>query len=93
MRKLVVTENITVDGVIDASGGWFDPAADSADNSDMVETLGEHSAAADAFLVGRVTFLEMRGYWPNQTDETTGVTDYLNRVAKYVVSRTLTDPE
>jgi hypothetical protein len=32
MRKLV-TENITVDGVIDASGGWFDPAADAADNS------------------------------------------------------------
>ena len=93
MRKLVVTENITVDGVIDASGGWFDPAADSADNSDMVETLGEHSAAADAFLVGRVTFLEMRGYWPNQTDDTTGVTDYLNWVAKYVISRTLTDPE
>ena len=93
MRKLVVTENITVDGVIDASGGWFDPAADTDDNSDLVGTIGEHSAAADAFLVGRVTFVEMRGYWPQQTDDTTGVTDYLNRVAKYVVSSTLTDPE
>jgi dihydrofolate reductase len=93
MRKLVVTENITVDGVIDASGGWFDPAADAGDNSDLVETIGEHSAAADAFLVGRVTFVEMRSYWPKQTDDQTGVTDYLNRVAKHVVSRTLTNPE
>ena len=25
MRKLIITENITVDGVIDASGGWFQP--------------------------------------------------------------------
>ena len=39
-----------------------------------------------------MTFEEMRGYWPEQTDDTTGVTDYLNRVAKYVVSGTLGDP-
>ncbi|HWM03858.1 MAG TPA: dihydrofolate reductase family protein [Actinophytocola sp.] len=90
MRKLIVTENITLDGVIDASQGWFSPADDG---SDLVEALREHSAAADAFLVGRVTFEDMRGYWPKQTDDTTGVTDYLNQVAKYVVSSTLTDPE
>ena len=93
MRKLVVTENITVDGVIDPSGGWFDPAADTTENSDLVEAVAEQSAAADAFLVGRVTFVEMRSYWPNQVDDKTGVTDYLNRVAKYVVSKTLTDPK
>jgi dihydrofolate reductase len=93
MRKLVVTENITIDGVIDATGGWFEPAADAGDNSDLVEALAEQAASADAFLVGRVTCLEMRGYWPKQTDDQTGVSDYLNRVAKYVVSRTLTDPE
>jgi dihydrofolate reductase len=34
----------------------------------------------------------MRGYWPQQTDDTTGVSEYLNRVSKYVVSRTLQDP-
>ena len=60
MRKLIVTENITVDGVIDASGGWFKPAEDGADTGDLVEVIGEQSAAADAFLVGRVTFVEMR---------------------------------
>ena len=44
-------------------------------------------------LVGRQTFEDFRGYWPKQTDDATGVTDYLNQVAKYVVSSTMTDPE
>jgi dihydrofolate reductase len=93
MRDLVVTENITLDGVIDASGGWFSVTDDpEVDQSDLREALGEQSAAADAVLLGRVTFEEMRGYWPEQTDDTTGVTDYLNRVSKYVVSGTLGDP-
>jgi dihydrofolate reductase len=35
----------------------------------------------------------MRGYWPLQTDDETGVTEYLNAVQKYVVSSTLRDPE
>jgi dihydrofolate reductase len=34
----------------------------------------------------------MRGFWPHQTDDTTGITEYLNTVQKYVVSSTLTDP-
>jgi dihydrofolate reductase len=95
MRDLIVTENITLDGVIDATEGWFDPAgADpEVDQSDVVEAIQQHSQAADAFLVGRVTFEEMRGFWPHQQDDTTGVSDYLNRVAKYVVSGTLQDPE
>jgi dihydrofolate reductase len=95
MRDLIVTENITLDGVIEATEGWFDPAgADSeVDPSDVEDAIREQREAADAFLVGRVTFAEMRGYWPAQTDDTTGITDYLNRVAKYVVSTTLEDPE
>jgi dihydrofolate reductase len=93
MRDLVVTENITLDGVIDASAGWFDVTDDpEADRSDLQAALAAQAEAADAVLFGRVTFEEMRGYWPEQTDDTTGVTDYLNRVAKYVVSGTLGDP-
>ena len=34
----------------------------------------------------------MRGYWPLQTNDTTGITDYLNDVSKYVLSSTLQDP-
>jgi dihydrofolate reductase len=93
MRDLVVTENVTLDGVIDASAGWFTVTDDpEVDQSDLQAALHEQSEAADAVLFGRVTFEEMRGYWPGQTDDTTGVADYLNRVAKYVVSGTLGDP-
>ena len=35
----------------------------------------------------------MRSYWPQQTDDITGITDYLNKVNKYVVSSTLRDPQ
>jgi dihydrofolate reductase len=94
MRDLVVTENITLDGVIDASAGWFSVADDpGVDQSDLQGTLRAQAEAADAVLFGRVTFEEMHGYWPQQTDDTTGVTDYLNRVAKYVVSGAMGDPE
>jgi len=82
MRDLIITENITLDGVIDAAEGWFAPAGDEdVDQSDIIAALAEQREAADAFLVGRTTFEEMRGYWPHQTDDTTGVTDYLNRVS------------
>jgi dihydrofolate reductase len=90
MRKLVVTENITVDGVIDLAGGWFDPLA--AGQEDMVAVTAEHSAAADALLVGRNTFEAFREFWPKQTDDPTGVSAYLNGVAKYVVSSRMGDP-
>lgn len=92
MRTLVVTENITLDGVIDMAGGWFDPTATDVDQSDMVAVTAEHSRAADALLVGRTTFESFREFWPKQTDDHTGVTAYLDAVQKYVVSQTLGDP-
>ncbi|MGF1664529.1 MAG: dihydrofolate reductase family protein [Kineosporiaceae bacterium] len=91
MRDLVITQNITVDGVVSNDSSWFGPA-DDHDLGDVTEVLMAQARASDAFLVGRITFEEMRGYWPQQTDDTTGVTDHLNRVAKYVVSSTLDDP-
>ena len=92
MRKLVVTENITLDGVIDMSEGWFDPLNEDVDQSDITAANAEHREAADALLVGRNTFEAFRGFWPRQTDDPTGVSDYLNRVSKYVVSTTMDDP-
>ena len=92
MRNLVVTENMTVDGVIDMATGWFDPLAEDIDQSDITMAITEHREAADALLVGRNTFEAFRGFWPNQTDDPTGISDYLNAVNKYVVSSTLSDP-
>lgn len=93
MRELIVTQNITLDGVIDAAGGWFDPSGDEGvDHSDVIAAVTEGMAASDAMLVGRVTFEQLRGYWPLQADDVTGVRDHLNHVEKYVVSQTLEDP-
>jgi dihydrofolate reductase len=93
MRDLIVTENISVDGVIDLSGGWFDPQAQGkANESGLPAAPAGRRGAADAFLAGRVTFEQLRGYWPLQSDDQTGITDYLNQVQKYVVSATLAEP-
>jgi dihydrofolate reductase len=90
MRKLVITQNITLDGSIEMLDDWFDPRLQ---DDDLLEESHRQDAQADALLVGRKTFTDFRGYWPRQTDDPTGVTDYLNRVAKFVVSSTMTEPE
>jgi dihydrofolate reductase len=71
-------------------GDWFDP---QLQDEDLLAESHRQDAEADALLVGRQTFEDFRGYWPKQDDDATGVTDYLNQVAKYVVSSTMTDPE
>ena len=90
MRKLVVTQNITLDGSIEMLDDWFDP---QLQDEDLLEESHRQDAQADALLVGRQTFEDFRGYWPKQVDDATGVTNYLNTVAKYVVSTTMTDPQ
>ncbi|WP_067827792.1 dihydrofolate reductase family protein [Nocardia inohanensis] len=92
MRDLVVTQNITLDGVIDASEGWFTVGDDAVDQSDVLAELMKHTARCDAVLYGRVTFEQFRSYWPAQTNDRTGITAELNRMTKYAVSRTMGDP-
>jgi dihydrofolate reductase len=94
LRTLALTQNVTVDGSIEMLGDWFDPQGQAgADTSDLLEELHRQDAEADGFLVGRKTFEDLRSYWPEQSDDATGITAYLNQVQKYVVSSTLTDPE
>jgi dihydrofolate reductase len=87
--RITLTENCTVDGVIDLSGGWFDPAQQ---DDELIDVLRGQMAEQDSLLLGRVTFESFREYWPNQTDDSTGIRDHLNRVHKYVVSSTLDEP-
>jgi dihydrofolate reductase len=89
--RVVLTENCSADGVIDLSAGWFDPADQTDD--ELVDATRAHMAEQDALLLGRTTFEAFRGYWPKQTDDTTGITDHLNQVHKYVLSTTLQDAE
>src|SRR5205809_455335 len=87
MRKLIVTENMTIDGVIEL-GDWFRPGEDP----EVVEALHEQDAASDALLLGRQTFEDFRGYWPLQTEDRSGIAAQLDAVTKYVVSRSLGEP-
>jgi dihydrofolate reductase len=94
MRTLAITQNITLDGRIEMLDDWFDDQAQGeVDNDDMMAENRRQDEAADALLVGRQTFEDFRGYWRDLEGDTTGISDYLNGVAKYVVSGTLTEPD
>jgi hypothetical protein len=83
MRTLAITENITVDGSIESLEHWFDPNRQAdTDKDDLLEAEQRQGSEADALLVGRRTFEAFREYWPKQTDGTTGISEYLNRVQK-----------
>ena len=97
MGKVVVSEFITVDGVLDdpggsegsERGGWifkFDRGPDG-DNFKLDEVM-----AADALLLGRVTYEGFAAAWPGRTDEM-GFAEKFNSMPKYVVTSTLKDAE
>ena len=96
MGQLVVSEFITVDGVIDGPGG--DPNFDRAGWSFQFDRGKEGDQfkldelmAAGALLLGRLTYEGFAAAWPNMTDEA-GFADKMNGMPKFVVSTTLTDP-
>src|SRR5687767_8595382 len=94
MGKLVVTEFVSLDGVMEAPGGedfkypgWsfaFDRGEDG-NQFKLDETL-----ETEALLIGRVTYESFAGAWPKREGE---FADKFNTMPKYVVSSTLEDPE
>jgi dihydrofolate reductase len=90
-RRLVVTENITANGVIEFVDDWFDPG-DQDDLHDLFAVMKGQMARESGLILGRKTFEEFRGYWPHQTDDASGSAAHLNRVPKYVVSSSMGDP-
>jgi dihydrofolate reductase len=100
MGKLTVTEFVTLDGVAQAPGGpdedrdggfthggWQAPGADP----EVGKVIFEQARTMDALLLGRRTYEIFAGYWPTAPAEIP-FTDLLNRVPKYVASRTLANP-
>ncbi len=99
MRRVVVVEYVSLDGVIQAPGhpgedpeggfdhgGWTGPFMD-----DHRRYLSEEFRAAGAFLLGRVTYEIFAAYWPTVTDEEDDIARALNSLPKYVVSTTLNE--
>lgn len=87
MRKLVVWEWVTLDGIFDADtmGQWFDPYH----SDDRGEYIKEVILASDALLLGQATYEMFAAYWPTQKNNEMGIADKLNSMSKYVVSSTL----
>ena len=81
MRKVVVTECVSLDGVMEESRWTFKYC-----NDEIAKFKGEESSASDALLLGRVTYQGFAAAWPESTDEGAA---YFNSVRKYVVSTTL----
>jgi dihydrofolate reductase len=93
--RIVVTEFVSLDGVVEAPGGGEDfkyggwsfefSRGDEGDKFKLDETL-----SADALLLGRVTYEGFAAAWPSREGE---FADKFNTMPKYVVSSTLAEPE
>ncbi len=90
-RQLIVSENITVNGVIEFVDDWFHP--DHHTDEELLELQRQQMATETALILGRRTFKEFHAYWADLPDDETGSTEHLNRIAKYLVTSTLTDPD
>jgi dihydrofolate reductase len=100
MGEIVVVQNVSLDGVMQAPGGaaedtrgdfrfggWARPYADQI----SAATMGKGMSEDGALLFGRRTYTDLHGFWAKQEDGNP-YTEVLNRKTKYVVSRTLTEP-
>src|SRR5690348_5110268 len=96
MAKIIVSENVTVDGVVHdptgeegtAGGGWFTRVG-PADREAFGEAALEEADAAEAFLMGRRTYEFLASRWPARTGP---LASRLAGITKYVVSTTLAAP-
>jgi len=96
MRKIIVTEFLTLDGVMEDPGGGdkSEYGGWSAQFWSKEAERFKHDElfASDALLLGRVTYQGFAAAWPRMTDDT-GFAGRMNSVLKYVVSTTLEEVE
>jgi len=85
MRKLIVSEFVTLDGVIEAPEKWQFPYL----SEDVSEQIAAEVHSAEASLLGRNTYEIFAASWPQRTHNEFGVADKLNSEPKYVVSSSL----
>jgi dihydrofolate reductase len=99
MRKVVVFTSVTLDGVMQAPGrpdedtrggfghgGWALPYNDEV----MGKVVAENMAGSGSLVLGRRTYEDLYGFWPEQTGNP--FTEVLDNTRKYVASTTLAEP-
>jgi dihydrofolate reductase len=94
MPTVIVTEFVTLDGVMEAPGGEpthpFTGWVSDYFTDEFGEFKHQEVVDADAHLLGRVTYESFAGAWPTYEGP---MADRMNSFPKYVVSTTLRDPE
>jgi dihydrofolate reductase len=92
MRRIVVTEFISIDGVIEDPGGSegtdFGGWSFKFDDPEGMKYKLDETMEHEAMLLGRVTYEGFAAAWPGRTDEV-GFAEKMNSMPKYVVSSTL----
>jgi dihydrofolate reductase len=96
MGRIVVSENISLDGVTEdptgeagfVNGGWFGQITDE-DRAAWAAVELEEALASEVMLLGRRSYEYFEARWPSRTGEWA---DRLNSMPKYVVSSTLENP-
>ena len=94
MGKIIMSENVSLDGVIEDPagdegfrvGGWVGRIAD---RPEVAKVTLDEALAAEALLLGRRSYEWLAARWPSRTG---ALADRLNSVPKYVVSSTLEEP-
>jgi len=97
MGKIVVSENVSLDGVVQdptgeegfKHGGWFEQIGDK-DREQWAKVGLDEALGADALLLGRRSYEFLAARWPSRSGEWA---DKLNSLPKYVVSSTLENPD
>jgi dihydrofolate reductase len=85
-RKLISSLFVSLDGVHEAPRDWHFPYH----NDEVEAAIDAAMSSSDAMLVGRVTYQEWAGFWPQSDLE---MADYMNNTPKYVASTTLDEVE
>ena len=87
MRKIVVSEFVSLDGVMEDPGWTFQFESEDRDQFKFDEL-----AAADALLLGRTTYEGFAAAWPQMAEQTGEYGAWMNGYPKYVASTTLEEP-
>jgi len=95
MGKIIVSENVSLDGVVQdpagdegfSRGGWVGLIAA---REDVAKIALDEALGAEAFLLGRRSYEWLAARWPSRSGD---LADRLNSLPKYVVSSTLEDPD
>jgi dihydrofolate reductase len=96
MGKIVISENVSLDGVVQdptgeegfRHGGWFGQIGDE-DREEAAKVLLDEALGTEAMLLGRRSYEFFAARWPSRTG---ALADRLNSKPKYVVSSALQDP-